>query len=112
AAGGTVLLGTMAGWLNGLIITRLRIPPLIVTLGTFSLFRGLAEGITRAADNFTGFPDSFLQIGQGTFFGRVPVQLIFLAIAAPAFWVLLHRLTIGRALTAIGFSPQGARYAG
>jgi rhamnose transport system permease protein len=98
--------------LNGLLITGLRIPPLIVTLGTFSLFRGLAEGITHAADNFTSFPDSFLFLGQGYFFGRLPVQLVLFAIVAPAFWVLLHRMTVGRALMAIGFSPQGARHAG
>ena len=43
--------------MNGLLITRGRIPPLIVTLGSFSLFRGLAEGITGGVDNFTQFPE-------------------------------------------------------
>ncbi|HMC12163.1 MAG TPA: hypothetical protein VKH44_12770, partial [Pirellulaceae bacterium] len=57
---GTLVLGASAGLLNGALITRLRLPPLIVTLGTFSLFRGLAEGMTRGVDNFTAFPGSFL----------------------------------------------------
>src|SRR5437868_5113932 len=62
---GTLAAGTAAGALNGLLITRLRLPPLIVTLGSFSLFRGLAEGLTGGVDNFTGFPESFLFLGQG-----------------------------------------------
>src|SRR2546429_1941052 len=43
----TLLLGLVGGGLNALLIARLQLPPLIVTLGTFSLFRGLAEGLTR-----------------------------------------------------------------
>src|SRR6266705_6006597 len=57
--------GAVGGGLNALLITRLKLPPLIVTLGTFSLFRGLAEAITRGVDNFTRFPQSFLFLGQG-----------------------------------------------
>ena len=98
--------------MNGLLITRGRIPPLIVTLGSFSLYRGLAEGMTGGVDNFTHFPESFLFLGQGYLLGGIPAQLpIFVAVAA-AFWLLLHRTTIGRGLVAIGFSPEGARYAG
>src|SRR4051812_12116372 len=74
AIAGTLLLGMLAGWMNAWLITRLRIPPLIVTLGSFSLFRGLAEGITQAVDNFTGFADSFVALGQGYLFGQVPIQ--------------------------------------
>jgi rhamnose transport system permease protein len=85
---------------------------LIVTLGSFSLFRGLAEGLTGGVDNFTNFPESFLFLGQGYLLDEVPTQLpIFIAVAV-AFWILLHRTIIGRGLVAIGFSPEGARYAG
>src|SRR5437016_4766838 len=49
----TVVTGAVAGGLNAWLITRLKLPPLIVTLGSFSLFRGLAEAITRGVDNFT-----------------------------------------------------------
>ncbi len=112
AAPMTLAVGALAGGLNGLLITRLRIPPLIVTLGSFSLFRGLAEGMTGGVDNFTHFPAAFLFLGQGYLPGDIPSQLpIFLAVAA-GFWVLLHRSTVGRSLFAIGFSPEGARYAG
>jgi ribose/xylose/arabinose/galactoside ABC-type transport system permease subunit len=108
----TLLIGTAAGGLNALLITRLRLPPLIVTLGSFSLFRGLAEAITRGVDNFTNFPASFLFLGQGYLFGIVPFQLIVLAVAAVGIWIIVHRTTLGRCFRAIGFAPEGALYAG
>jgi rhamnose transport system substrate-binding protein len=112
AAALTLLLGQVAGSLNGLLITLGRIPPLIVTLGSFSLFRGLAEGLTGGVENYTNFPGSFLFLGQGYTIGGIPTQVpIFVAVAA-GFWVLLHRSIAGRALSAIGYSPEGARYAG
>ena len=112
AAVATLCLGALAGSLNGLLITRGRIPALIVTLGSFSMFRGLAEGLTGGVDNFTHFPERFLFLGQGYSLGGVPTQVPIFVIVAAAFWVLLHRTTIGRGLVAIGFSPEGARYAG
>ncbi|MFM8284865.1 MAG: substrate-binding domain-containing protein [Planctomycetaceae bacterium] len=112
AIAATLLAGTAAGVLNGLLVTRLRMPPLIVTLGSFSLFRGLAEGITGGVDNFTRFPDSFLALGQGYLGGGVPAQVPLFVTAAACFWLLVHRTTVGRALFAIGFSPEGARHAG
>jgi ribose/xylose/arabinose/galactoside ABC-type transport system permease subunit len=96
----TLLVGAAAGGMNALLITRLKLPPLIVTLGSFSLFRGLAEAITRGVDNFTGFPASFSFLGQGYFFGIIGV------------WLLVHQTTFGRSFRAIGFSPEGTRYAG
>ena len=108
----TLGLGALAGSLNGLLITLGRIPPLIVTLGSFSLFRGLAEGLTGGVENYTNFPASFLFLGQGYLLGEVPTQVPIFLVVAAAFWVLLHRTIIGRGLVAIGFSPEGARYAG
>jgi rhamnose transport system permease protein len=108
----SLLVGVAGGGLNAVLVARLGIPPLIVTLGTLSLFRGIAEGITHGAVNYTGFPRGFLQLGQGYLWGVIPAQLpIFLAVLA-AYVVLLHRSVIGRALYAIGFNPAGARFAG
>jgi rhamnose transport system substrate-binding protein len=111
AAGVALVLGCLAGALNATLITRLSLPPLIVTLGSLSLFRGIAEGITRGAENYSSFPSGFLRLGQG-YIGGVPVQLSILIAAIVGYWVLLHRSAIGRTLYAIGFSPPGARYAG
>lgn len=102
--------GAMGGGLNAWLITRLRIPALIVTLGSYSLFRGIAEGITGGARNYTGFPNWFLSIGQASI-GPVPFQVFVFIFAVVFFWIILHRTTIGRALAAIGYSPEGARYA-
>jgi rhamnose transport system permease protein len=107
-----VLVGCAGGALNAALITRLKIPAIIVTLGSFSAFRGIAEGITRGAVNYSGFPHSFLQLGQGYIGGVIPVQLPLFLVALAGYAVLLHRSTIGRTLYAIGFGEGGARYAG
>ena len=112
AAAVAVLLGLAGGGLNGLLITRLNLPPLIVTLGTFSLFRGIAEGLTRGIENYSGFPPSFLFLGQGYVGGLIPTQLAALVIAMVAVGWWLHRTAYGRSLYAIGHSAEGARYAG
>ena len=111
AAGCTLGLGALAGGLNAALITGLRLPPLIVTLGTYSLFRGLAEAITRGVDTFTNFPASYLFLGQERFLG-LPTQVPIFIVVALAVWVLVHRTTFGRSWRAIGFAPEGARYAG
>ncbi len=112
AAAATLVLGALGGGLNAMLITRLRLPPLIVTLGSLSLFRGLAEAITRGVDNFTGFPSAFLDWGQGYLVGGIPAQApVWIAVAAGVI-VLVHHTVFGRALRAIGHSPEGARYAG
>jgi rhamnose transport system permease protein len=108
----SVGVGLMGGALNAVLVARLGIPPLIVTLGTFSLFRGLAEGWTGGVRNYTNFAEGFLFLGQGQLPGGLPVQLPLLAIGAVFFWLLLHRTAVGRGLRAIGFSPDGARHAG
>jgi rhamnose transport system substrate-binding protein len=107
-----LLVGLLGGALNALMITRLRFPPLIVTLGTFSLFRGMAEGLTRGIENYSGFSTQFLFLGQGYVGGLVPVQLFLLLAAVAACWWWLQRTAYGRSLYAIGFSAEGARYAG
>lgn len=107
----TLLIAVLAGGLNAALITRLRIPPLIVTLGTYSLFSGIADGVAYGRQNPSGFPGSFVFLGNG-YLGLIPFQVLLLALAAIGFWVLLHRSIVGRALCAIGYSPDGARYAG
>ena len=107
----TLLCGGLAGGLNAGLITGLRLPPLIVTLGTYSLFRGLAEAITHGAITYTDFPTSFLFLGQERWLG-LPTQAWLFLLASLAMWLLVHRTTFGRSFRAIGFSPEGSRYAG
>src|SRR6267378_3234654 len=98
----TIAIGAIGGGLNALLITRLKLPPLIVTLGSFSLFRGLAEAFTRGVDNFTNFPRSFLFLGQGYLFGVIPAQLPLFGLVALTVWLLVQRTVVGRAYRAIG----------
>src|ERR1051326_1088053 len=81
----TLLIGVAGGSLNALMISRLNFPPLIVTLGTFSLFRGIAEGLTRGIENYSGFSARFLFLGQGYIGGIVPAQLFILIVAIAGF---------------------------
>ena len=111
AAALTLVAGALGGGLNAGLITVLRLPPLIVTLGTYSLFRGLAEAITHGAITYTDFPAGFLFLGQERWLG-LPTQAWLFLLVSVAVWILVHRTTAGRSFRAIGFSPEGARYAG
>jgi ribose/xylose/arabinose/galactoside ABC-type transport system permease subunit/ABC-type sugar transport system substrate-binding protein len=107
-----LLVGCLCGALNALMIAGLRLPALIVTLGTYSLYRGIAEGITHGSVSYTGYPRSFLMLGQGYFWNLIPIQLPIFLLVVAGYWVLVHRSVVGRALYAIGFNAEGARYAG
>src|SRR5258706_2489398 len=107
-----IAVGVGGGVLNAALVARLGVPPLIVTLGTYSLFRGVAEGFTGGIRNYTDFPPALLFLGQGRLPGGVPAQVPLLGAAAVFFWLLVHRTPVGRGVRAIGFSPEGARFAG
>lgn len=111
AAIAAVAVGGMGGFLNAALVTRAKIPPLIVTLGTLWLFRGSAEALTRGLDTITGFPNWFLALGQGYIGGVLPTQLPILLIASIAFWLLVRRAVAGRTWTMIGFAESAARHA-
>ena len=105
-----ILSGTVAGFVNGLFIVRVGVPPLIMTLATLALYRGLAEGISEAR-SARGYPEWFFQLGQGELLG-VPTQLWLLVIAVIIFAIILARTRLGRALYAIGNNELGARFSG
>ncbi len=98
----------VCGFFNGLLITRVRVPPLSMTLATLALYRGLAEGISQAR-SVRGYPEWFFVLGQGEVLG-VPTQLWVLVVAVIVFWVVLSRTTFGRSLYAIGHNETAARY--
>jgi len=106
----TLAIGTLAGLVNGLVITRIGVPPLIATLATLALYRGLAEGISQAR-SVRGYPDWFFTLGQGELLG-VPTQLWLLLAAILVFGVLLARTAFGRTLYAIGNNETAARFSG
>jgi rhamnose transport system substrate-binding protein len=107
-----LLVGCACGALNAFFIGGLRLPPLIVTLGTYTLYRGIAQGITHGAVSYTGFPASFLFLGQGYLWHVIPAQLPIFIVFAIGYAVLLHRSIMGRGIYAIGLNESGARHAG
>lgn len=107
-----LLVGVVGGALNGVLITWLGLPSIAVTIGTLTLFRGLAE-IILAPRTVTGFPTSLTNVGV------VPLGSTHLAYSAVIFVVLaiiagvvLHATPLGRSIFAIGLQPEAAQFAG
>ncbi len=109
-----VLVGTAAGLvcglLNGLMITRLKIEPFIVTLGTLGAFRGLALVISKGLP-VHDIPASFSFLGDGNLLG-IPASLWLLGVCAVAMHLLLENTKLGRYSFAIGSNSSAAFYAG
>lgn len=110
AIGFSLLVGAAAGFLNGIVITRVKVPPLIMTIATLALYRGLAEGISQAR-SVRGYPEWFYFIGQENLFG-VPAQLWLFLIAIVVSAIVLDRTIFGRTLYAIGNNETAARFSG
>ncbi|GAA2648805.1 ABC transporter permease [Paractinoplanes durhamensis] len=107
-----VLIGAIAGVLNGFLITGLGLPSLAVTIGTLALYRGLAL-VVLGDGAVADFPFSYTGWVTGTIAdGAVPNVLILIVVLALIFGVLLHATPIGRSLYAIGANAQAAHFAG
>lgn len=107
----TILTGALGGGVNAALVAGLKMPPLIVTLGTFSLFRGLAEALTQGSESYSGFSEAFLALGNSDLAG-VPAQVWIVVALGMMIWLIAHRTTYGRSLRAIGYGEEGALYAG
>ncbi len=110
--GTALVVGVIAGLLNGTLVTRLGLPSLVVTLGTLALFRGLAFVILgdQAVSNF---PNAFTNFGIGDVPGTlIPWSFVVFVILALLFMVTLHWSWIGRQIYATGINKEAARFAG
>ena len=110
--------GGMAGALNGTLVTRYHIPSIVATIGTLSLYRGLAL-VALGDQSISGYTDIFSTLGNaylGTLIGlpwlMVPVEFVALLLLALATGLFLHRTTMGRRVYAIGANPVAARFSG
>jgi len=102
--------GTACGVLNGLIITKLRVTPILATLGTLQLLNGIAI-IWTGGMAIYGMPDAFLNIGTG-YVAQIPVPVIILLVAAAATAVFVNRTGIGLRMKLVGANSTAARYSG
>jgi ribose/xylose/arabinose/galactoside ABC-type transport system permease subunit len=106
-----LIAGALCGWLNGLIITWLRIPPFIVTLGTMGIYRGVAL-LLSGGTAISGLPAGAGWLAEAHVAGLLPVPLLLVAGAALVMHGLLTHTTLGRHSYASGSSAEAARYAG
>lgn len=102
--------GAVFGFANGIFITKLRLPPIIATLGTMSIARGLAQGITNGYP-VSNLPSSFKLIGTGYILG-IPAPVVLLAVMTIIVGIFLHKSVPGRRIYATGGSEEAARVSG
>lgn len=112
AAIAAIILGGVLGAVNAAIVTFVRIPTIVATLATLSVYRGLAIGLTDGTQ-VVGLPigDSFFTIMGGKFLG-VPVSVLVLLVVTIAVGVALHHTPFGYRVLAIGSNPEAAQFAG
>ena len=103
--------GGACGLLNGVLVTRFALPSIVVTIGTVSLFRGLAS-VILGDQAYTGYPALMVDWGQGYFFDVVPRPFVVLLACTALFAFILHATAWGRRIYAIGNNPLAARFSG
>lgn len=103
--------GLAAGAFNGFIITRFAIPSIVVTIGTMSLFRGIAYGVL-GDQVYREYPDGFAYFGQGYVWWVFSFEFVLFLILAAIFALVLHKTVFGRQVYAIGNNPVAAQFSG
>ena len=108
-----LLIGLVCGMFNGLLVTRIGVPSIVITIGTMSLFRGIAQ-VSLGDQALTEFPPAFTALGQSYAINPPPLPLSFLLFLGLAviFGLGLHFTATGRRLYAIGSNPVAARFSG
>jgi ribose transport system permease protein len=109
--------GALAGWINGTLVTRLRMPAFIVTLGVFSVANGFGDlvssGGAAGQSAIPPIPDSFANsLGNGDLVFGLPTLVVAAAIVALVAHIVLTRTLFGRRTFAVGSNLEGARLAG
>ena len=102
--------GAACGLLNGLLISRIGIVPILATLGTWQVYSGIGVVVTGGAA-VVGFPISFSEIGNGTWLG-VPIPLYILVVLGGMLAFILNRTRYGHSLYMLGSNPKAGRFAG
>ncbi|MRM86910.1 ABC transporter permease [Faecalicatena contorta] len=104
------IVGTMCGLLNGFFVAKLKMMPIMVTIGTMSLFRGIIYGVTNARP-ISGFPKSFFTLGQGDVLG-IPINVLVTVVIYIIGIFTLNKTIIGRYLYCMGNNEGTVLYSG
>jgi simple sugar transport system permease protein len=105
-----LVVGALAGLMNGFNIAKIGIPPILATLGAQQVFIGLAKGITGGPAVF-GFPEAFTNLGINSLLG-IPIPLIIFALFVVIFYIALNKTTYGLKLYMMGTNPRASAFAG
>ena len=109
---GCIAVGGIWGAFNGVLVWKLNIPPIVVTLGTLTIFRGMVFVISGGAwVNAAQMSPDFVALQRGAFLG-LPILSWFAIVVALLFWLLMTRTPLGRSLYAIGVNPTASVYTG
>ena len=105
--------GVLCGAVNGALVTLVGLPSIVATIGTMSLFRGIAQ-VVLGDQAITKYPAALQSLGQGYVikYPPVPYSFALFLLLALAAWFVLHRTTFGRRLFAIGNNPIASRFSG
>ena len=107
-----LLVGAVAGAINGLLITRVGLPSLAVTIGTLGLYRGVAN-IILGPNTISDFPSTYANLGvNGVFNTNLSFSAAIFIVLAVIFGVVLHFTPVGRSIYAMGASSEAATFAG
>lgn len=105
-------LGTALGAVNGALVWRLGIPPIVVTLGTLTVYRGATFVVSGGAwVNADAMSPAFINLQRAVFLG-LPVLSWFAIVAIAAFYIVMTRTPLGRSIYAAGVNPTASVYAG
>ncbi|HEY5050882.1 MAG TPA: ABC transporter permease, partial [Acidothermaceae bacterium] len=112
AIAAVLIVGAAGGALNGVLVTKLGLPSIAVTIGTLTLFRGIAE-IVLGTNSVGGFPQSLTKVGVLPIpHTRIAYSMGIFLVMAVVFGVVLHATPVGRSITAIGLQSEAARFSG
>lgn len=106
----SLLVGAVCGVLNGLVISKVKISPMVTTLATMYLYLGLARGLSEGESVYSY--NLTTALGTTKIAGFLPLQIVIFVILAVVFVYLLHYTAWGRKLYAVGLNPNAAEYAG
>ena len=106
-----ILMGAAAGAFNGFLVSKVRIPPILATLGTSELFTGIGIVITDGKA-VSKLPRMYSSAINSKIFGLIPTQLVFFAVMALVIWFLLMRTTYGTKIYMLGTSSKAAVFSG
>ena len=103
--------GLICGALNGVLVTRLGLPSIVVTIGTMSLFRGISY-IVLGDQAYRTYPSDFAFFGQGYVWWVISFEFVMFAVIGLIYGLVLHKTNFGRAIFAIGNNPTSALFSG